>query len=73
MIYVTGGESSKYPVYANESVIAQKAYGNCVAPIQKKLRWNCDIRTAYRICCKNRRQAEPSGYWLGTSFLLEVL
>jgi hypothetical protein len=32
-----------YPIYANESVMSQKDHGTCIAPVQKKLCWNCDV------------------------------
>jgi hypothetical protein len=66
------GSDGTYPIYADESVMSQKDHGTCVAPVQKKLRWNCDVGTADRICCYNRHYAEYSGSWESTSFLSEV-
>ena len=46
--------SSKYPVYAEETVMSQKAHGTSEKPVQKDLRWNCDFEVADRICNFNR-------------------
>jgi hypothetical protein len=40
--------NNKYPIYADESVMSQKAHGTSEMPVQKKLRWNCDYDTADR-------------------------
>lgn len=63
---------SKYPIYADDSIMNQKQHGTCTASVQKDLRWGCSIDTADRICCFNRHYAEYSGYWTGTKFLDEV-
>ena len=43
------------------------------APVQSKLRWNCDVKLADRICNFNRNWAEFAGYWRQeTSFLKDV-
>lgn len=47
---------SKYPIYAQESVMSQKAHGTSEKPVQKNLLWKCDYDTADRskwpiICC----------------------
>jgi peptide methionine sulfoxide reductase MsrB len=45
--------------------------GTSATPVQKDLRWNCDVQTADRICNFNRHYAEFAGYWEQTSFLKE--
>jgi len=64
--------ASKFPIYCEESVMSPKAHGTCPKPVQDKLRWNCDVSVADRICCFNRHYAEHSGYWVKTNFLQEV-
>jgi hypothetical protein len=61
--------SSKYPVYAEEAVMSQKAHGTSEKPVMKDLRWKCDFETADRICNFNRHYAEHAGYWQTTDFL----
>ncbi|KAG8459317.1 hypothetical protein KFE25_014162 [Diacronema lutheri] len=58
--------------YGDESLMAGKAHGSCVAPVQPRLRWGCDGKVADNICCFNRHFAERSGYWAATSFLKEA-
>jgi hypothetical protein len=65
-------DSSKYPLYCEETIMKPKEHGTCLKPVMKNLRWNCDFDVADRICCFNRHYAEFSGYWLTTSFLSEV-
>ena len=60
-----------YPLICDESVMSQKKNGTTEDPIQEKLRWGCDAKTAKNICCYNRHYAEYSGYWETTSFLKE--
>ena len=45
--------------------------GTSATPVQKDLRWNCDVQTADRICNFNRHYAEFAGYWEQTAFLKE--
>ena len=65
----TAAGTSEYPVYAEESVMSQKAHGTSEKPVQKDLRWACDFETADRICNFNRHYAEYAGYWQTTDFL----
>jgi hypothetical protein len=55
----------------DESIMSKKAHGTSATPVQSDLRWNCDNKTADRICNFNRHYAEHSGYWQGTTFLKE--
>jgi len=49
-----------------------KGHGTSPVPIQKDLRWKCDVETANRICNFNRHYAEYGGFWeRATSFLQE--
>lgn len=59
-LFSTGAESStgKLPILADEAVMSQKAHGTSEKPVQSKLRWNCDVSTADRICNFNRHYAE---------------
>ena len=46
--------------------------GTSATPVQKDLRWNCDVQTADRICNFNRHYAEYRGYFdRETSFFAE--
>lgn len=65
-------QSSKYPIYAEESVMSKKAHGTSDKPVMKNLRWKCDYDTADRICNFNRHYAEFAGYWTNTEFLQYV-
>jgi len=59
-------------VMGTEEMMSQKEFGTSAVPIQKELRWSCDIETADRICNYNRHYAEYGGYWeRATSFLQE--
>merc|ERR1719231_1400201 len=59
-------------VMGDEAMMSQKEFGTSAVPIQKDLRWNCDVETADRICNYNRHYAEYGGYWeRATSFLQE--
>ena len=60
-------------VMGTEEIMADKGkgHGTSAVPIQKDLRWNCDIDTADKICNHNRHYAEYGGYWEKTSFLKE--
>ena len=52
--------------------MSPKAHGTSPHPVQDKLRWNIDRRTADRICSFNRHYAENAGYYETTSYLEEV-
>ena len=61
-------------VMGTEEMMADKGkgHGTSAVPIQKDLRWNCDVQTADKICNYNRHYAEYGGYWeRATSFLKE--
>ena len=53
----SGLQSSKYPILCDESVMRPKAHGTSEKPVQQNLRWNCDVKTADRICNFNRHYA----------------
>lgn len=59
-------------VPGDESIMSKKEHGTSHTPVQKKLRWGCDWKTADRICNYNRHFAEYSGYWESTSFTSEA-
>ena len=48
-------------VMGTEEMMSQKEYGTSAVPIQKDLRWNCDVKTADNICNYNRHYAEYAG------------
>jgi peptide methionine sulfoxide reductase MsrB len=58
-------------VVGTEDMMSQKKFGTSAVPIQTDLRWNCDVKTADKICNYNRHYAEYGGYWERTSFLDE--
>ena len=59
-------------VMGTEEMMSQKEHGTSAVPIQKNLRWSCDVETADRICNFNRHYAEYGGYWeRATTFLKE--
>ena len=60
------------PVFADESIMLQKAHGTSAAPVQADLKWSVDRDTADRITNFNRRFAEYAGYWKQTNYLKEV-
>ena len=62
----------KLPIMCGEEVMAQKAHGTTETPVQENLRWNCEWKTADKICSFNRHYAEYAGYWEATNFLAEV-
>lgn len=59
-------------VMGDESIMSKKAHGTSATPVQSTLRWNCDTKTADRICNFNRHYAEFSGYFKSTTFLAET-
>ena len=69
---MTTTSNGKYPIYADESVMKQKAHGTTDKAVMENLRWECDRTEADKICCFNRHYAEHSGYWQTTKFLNEV-
>ena len=64
--------AAKLPIMADESIMGQKKHGTSEVPVQKDLRWGCDVETADRICNFNRHYAEFAGYWATTKYLQEV-
>ena len=57
-----GGKGFDAPVVmGTEEMMSQKEFGTSAVPIQKDLRWNCDVKTADRICNYNRHYAEYAG------------
>ncbi len=50
-----------YPILGEESIMKEKAHGTSATPVQKDLRWKCDVNTADRICNYNRHFAEFAG------------
>ena len=50
-------------VRGDDALMSRKAHGSSAYPVQAQLRWGCDAELADRICCFNRRFAEPRGYW----------
>ena len=40
----------KLPIMCGEEVMAQKAHGTTETPVQENLRWNCEWKTADKIC-----------------------
>ena len=50
----------------------KKSYGTGGAPVQEKLRWGCDVKTADRICNFNRAWAEYAGYFTTTRYFTEI-
>ena len=76
IIFGAAGVSAKtFPppcVMGDESIMKKKAHGTSAVPVQTNLRWDCDGKTADRICNFNRHYAEHSGYWETTTFLKEI-
>lgn len=64
--------ASSKVVMGEESIMCPKAHGTTATPVQSNLKWNCDQKTADKICSFNRHYAEHSGYWKTTSFLKDV-
>mmetsp|Transcript_7515 Transcript_7515/g.12522 ORF Transcript_7515/g.12522 Transcript_7515/m.12522 type:complete len:219 (+) Transcript_7515:107-763(+) len=64
-----GGKTFAAPcVMGDESIMSRKAHGTSEVPIQKDLRWDCNIQMADQVCNFNRHGAENRGYWDTTSF-----
>ena len=52
--------------------MSKKSHGTSDKPVQEKLRWECDVKNADKICNFNRHYAEFAGYWnTKTTFLEE--
>ena len=45
-------------VMGTEEMMSQKEFGTSAVPVQKDLRWSCDVKTADNICNYNRHYAE---------------
>ena len=60
-------------VMGTEEMMADKktGHGTSTLPVQKDLRWNCDVETADRICNFNRHYAEYGGFWEKETKFLE--
>lgn len=56
-------------VLGSEALMAPKGHGSTATGVQERLRWGCDAQTATRICCFNRRFAEPKGYLATTRWI----
>ena len=65
-------QHKQLPVKGADTIMAKKAHGTSERPVQNKLRWDCDVKLADRICNFNRNWAEFAGYWKTTSFLTEA-
>ena len=56
---MTAADSSKkrtdLPVLGSESIMSKKKHGTSATPVQANLRWECDRKTADRICNFNVR------------------
>jgi len=69
---VADAAPSRYPIIGSDDIMRKKAHGTSDVAVQPKLRWNCDVSLADRICNYNRNWAEMAGYWLTTSFIKDV-
>merc|ERR1712230_266673 len=58
-----GANGDKYAgaVMGTEDIMKPKAHGTSATPVQKDLRWNCDVQTADRICNFNELFTAPKG------------
>jgi peptide methionine sulfoxide reductase MsrB len=65
-------KEGSYPVMGTEKLMQSKEHGTSNTPVQKSLRYGCDIVVADRICNFNRHYAEYSGYFLRTNWLNEI-
>ena len=50
-----GSKSVTLPVIGSEGIMSKKVHGTSITPVQDNLRWDCDFKTADRICNYNRR------------------
>jgi len=58
-----GNKDKKYPVVGSNMIMKKKSHGTSATPVQNKLRWGVDFKTADQICNYNRHLAEHSGYY----------
>lgn len=71
--FLRAASNSQFPIYGPESLMSKKEHGTSSSPVQQKLRWNCDVKVADKICNFNRNWAEFAGYWArDTTFLAEA-
>lgn len=54
--------------FGDEKIMAPKEHGTTASPVQEDLRYGVSRKTADKICSFNRRFAEYSTYFQGTSF-----
>lgn len=71
-VLVADAAPSRYPIIGRDDIMRSKTHGTSDSAVQSKLRWNCDVSLADRICNYNRNWAEMAGYWLTTSFIKDV-
>eukprot|EP00040_Diaphanoeca_grandis_P029760 m.175001 g.175001 ORF g.175001 m.175001 type:complete len:497 (-) comp31794_c0_seq1:75-1565(-) len=64
--FEVGGEL----ISGESTIMDTKQFGSCPHAITH-LRWECDVVVANRIACHNSNDAEHSGYWLETPFIVE--
>jgi hypothetical protein len=64
--------NNKYPIIGPNSIMSQKEHGTCASPPLKDLKYSVDWNLAKGVCCYNRQYAEPSGYFLKTSWLSDI-
>ena len=50
------------PMIGEESIMCDKAHGQCAQPAMRNLKWNCDWETADDNCCYWREFCEPKFY-----------
>ncbi|CAB9514296.1 expressed unknown protein [Seminavis robusta] len=62
---IVGGDaaSKSYPLVGPEAIMKKKTHGTYIKPVQSKLRYGCDFKTADNICNHNRHLAEHFGYF----------
>ena len=55
--------STSFPLEVEETIIMrQREHGTCEEGPQEYLKWRVDHKTADRLCCFNREEAEPAQY-----------
>ena len=54
-------DGKTFPVVGDKSIMKKKAHGTSETPVQKNLRWSCNVKQADKICNFNRHFAEPAG------------
>ena len=62
---VIGGDphTKDYPLVGPNSIMRPKGHGTHTQPVQHRLRYGCDVRTADHISNFNRHAAEHAGYF----------